>query len=264
MTQKTQTILDQIVAGKRDEVAAAKLAVPLAELKRQSEHAPEARSFSDALKRLGIGLVAELKKASPSRGLLRADFDPMGLAAAYHDAGAVAISVLTDEMNFQGSLSHLSAVREVLPEGPPLLRKDFIFDAYQVYQSRGSGADAILLIAALLEDDDLRGLITITESLAMDALVEVHDERELDRAIAAEAKIIGINNRDLRTFEVDLGTTERLAPLVPAGVTIVAESGIFTRDDVRRLEACGANAVLIGEALVTSEDPGAKIQELFG
>jgi indole-3-glycerol phosphate synthase len=263
MTQKTETILDQIIADKRDEVEAAKLAVPLPELKRESEDAPQARSFSDALKRPGIGLIAELKKASPSRGLLRADFDPVGLAAAYRDAGAAAISVLTDEKHFQGSLSHLRAVSEALPAGPSLLRKDFLFDEYQVYEARYYGADAILLITAVLEDDDLRTLIALAKSLAMDALVEVHDDRELDRAIASGAKIIGINNRDLRTFEVDLATTERLAPLVPPDKTIVAESGIFMRDDVRRLKACGVDAVLIGEALVTAEDPGAKIRELF-
>jgi indole-3-glycerol phosphate synthase len=263
MTQKTETILDRIIVEKRAELATAKSAVPLAKVKLRSEGAPGARSFSAALKRPGLGLIAEVKKASPSRGLLRADFDPVGLAEAYRDAGAAAISVLTDEKHFQGSLSHLRAVRGALADGPPLLRKDFLFDEYQVHEARCHGADAILLITAVLEDDVLRELITLAASLLMEALVEVHDERELERAIAAGARIIGINNRDLRTFEVDLATSERLAPLIPAGVTVVAESGIFTRDDVRRLDACGADAVLIGEALVTSDDPAAKVRELF-
>jgi indole-3-glycerol phosphate synthase len=212
----------------------------------------------------GIGLIAEVKKASPSRGLLRADFDPVALARNYRDAGASAISVLTDERHFQGSLDHLRAIREALPERPPLLRKDFLVDEYQAYEARAHGADAILLIVAILEDSALKDLIAIAGSLGMGALVEVHDEHDLKRAAAARANIIGVNNRDLRTFDVDLATTERLAPLAPPGSTLVAESGILTRDDVRRLEKCGAHAVLIGEALVTAADPAAKISELFG
>jgi indole-3-glycerol phosphate synthase len=195
---------------------------------------------------------------------LRSDFDPVRLATEYRDAGAAAISVLTDEKHFQGSLSHLRAVREALPDGPSLLRKDFLFEEYQLYEARSSGADAVLLITAILETSVLRSLIALATSLAMDVLVEVHDERELDCAVAAGAKIIGINNRDLRTFEIDLAVTERLAPLAPPGTTIVAESGIFSRKDLRRLEACGVHAVLIGEALVTAPDAGAKIRELFG
>jgi indole-3-glycerol phosphate synthase len=172
--------------------------------------------------------------------------------------------VLTDEKHFRGSLSDLRSVRDALPDGPPLLRKDFLFEEYQLHEARYYGADAVLLITAILETSGLRSLIALAASLAMDALVEVHDEHELERAVAAGAKIIGINNRDLRTFHVDLATTERLAPLVPPGTTIVAESGIVTREDVRRLEMCGVHAVLIGEALVTAPDPGAKIRELFG
>ena len=264
MTQKTETVLDRIVADKRDELAAAKAALPLAALRRASEEAPAPRPFGEVLRQPAIGLIAEVKKASPSRGLLRADFNPLRLATEYRDAGAAAISVLTDEKHFQGSLSHLRSIREALPEGPPLLRKDFLFDEYQLYEARSSGADAVLLITAILNTSALRSLIVLATSLAMDALVEVHDEGELERAVAAGAKIIGINNRDLRTFDVDLATTERLAPLAPPGTTNVAESGVFSRDDVERLAACGVDAVLIGEALVTAPDPGAKIRELFG
>ena len=264
MTQKTETILDSIVAAKREELAAAEAALPLAVLKARLAEAPVARPFAAALRTPGIGLIAEVKKASPSRGILRADFDPVALAKEYADAGAAAISVLTDEKHFQGSLAHLEAIRRDLPDGPPLLRKDFLFDEYQLYEARCSGANAVLLIAAILERSALAELIALAKALGMDALVEVHDERELERAVSAEAETIGINNRDLRTFEVALATTERLAPLAPPDATIVAESGIFTRADVRRLEKCGAHAVLIGEALVTAVDTGAKIRELFG
>ncbi len=263
MTQKTETILDRIVADKREELSSAKSASPLAELRARTADAPEARPFAQVLRGPGISLIAEVKKASPSRGLLRANLDPSALAKAYADAGAKAISVLTDEKHFQGSLAHLVAIREELPEGPPLLRKDFLFDEYQLYEARFAGADAVLLIAAILERSLLSDLVARVKSLGMDALVEVHDERELERAASAAAQVVGINNRDLRTFAVDLATTERLAPLAPPGATVVAESGIFTREDVRRLEKCGVHAVLIGEALVTAEDPGEKIQELF-
>jgi indole-3-glycerol phosphate synthase len=264
VTQKTETILDRIVTGKREELAAAKAAVPLPEMRRAASDAPSVRPFRAALAGAGVSLIAEVKKASPSRGLLRPDFDAVHLATQYCDAGAAAISVLTDAKYFQGSLDHLRAVREALPESPPLLRKDFLFDEYQLYEARRHGADAVLLITAILEDSALRGLIETSATLGVDALVEVHDEAELERALSAGAMVIGINNRDLRTFEVDMTTTERLAPLAPEGTTVVAESGIFTRDDVRRLEKGGAHAVLIGEALVTAPDPAAKIRELCG
>jgi indole-3-glycerol phosphate synthase len=264
MTQKTETILDRIVAHKRKELLAAKEAVAPETLRRQSAEARPVRSFVEALRGPGIGLVGEVKKASPSRGLLREDLDPVFLAESYAAAGAAAISVLTDEKHFQGSLEHLSRIREALPDGPPLLRKDFLFEEYQLYEARCSGADAVLFITAILEPALLSKLIATSASMGMDSLVEVHDEKELELALAADARIIGINNRDLRTFDVDLSTTERLVPLVPAGRTIVAESGIFVRDDIRRLEAAEVHAVLIGEALVTSPDPRAKIRELFG
>jgi indole-3-glycerol phosphate synthase len=264
MTQKTETILDRIVADKLDALGAAKAATPLTEIRRAAQNAPAVRPFGAALTGPRVRLIAEVKKASPSRGILRGDFDPVRLATEYRDGGAAAISVLTDEKHFQGSLSHLRSVREALPDGPPLLRKDFLFEEYQLYEARSSGADGVLLITAILETSVLQSLIALAASMAMDVLVEVHDEREMERAVAAEATIVGINNRDLRTFDMDLATSERLAPLAPPGTTIVAESGIFTREDVRRLEACGVHAVLIGEALVTAPDPGAKIRELVG
>ncbi len=264
MTQQTDTILDRIVAHKRGELAAAQAAVPLAELKARLRDAPPPRDFLGALRGERISLIAEVKKASPSRGLLRADFDPVKLAETYAACGASAISVLTDEEHFQGSLAHLAAIRAALSDGPPLLRKDFLFESYQLWEARCHGADAVLLITAILEQPLLEALIREARALGLTTLVEVHAEPEMERALAAGANPIGITNRDLRTFEVDLATTERIAPMVPAGVTLVAESGIFTRDDIGRMASCGVSAVLIGEALVTAPDPGAKVRELLG
>jgi indole-3-glycerol phosphate synthase len=264
VTQKTDTILDRIVANKRAELDASRSAVPFADLKARAKAAPAVRPFAAALRSTRVALIAEVKKASPSRGLLRADFDPVALASAYANAGAAAISVLTDEKHFQGSLADLCAIRDSVANGTPLLRKDFVFDEYQLFEARCAGADAVLLICAILEERLLQELIGGAKSLGMDALAEVHNEKEIESAIAAGATLIGINNRDLRSFEVDLATTERLAPLVPEGSTLVAESGIFRREDIVRLNACGVHAVLIGEALVTSRDPEAKIRELFG
>jgi len=264
MTQKTETILDRIVEHKRGELAAAKAAVPLAGMRALAEKAPGVRDFAGALRGPRIALIAEVKKASPSRGVLRADFEPVSLAREFAEAGASAISVLTDEEHFQGTLEHLRAIREALPDGPPLLRKDFLFDEYQVYEARANGADALLLIAAILETEAMAELIRLTGALGMTALVEVHDEAEVERALKVGAEVIGINNRDLRTFDIDLATTERLRPMIPEEKTVVAESGIFTREDMQRLEVCGVQAVLIGEALVTAPEPGAKVRELLG
>ena len=264
MTQRTGTVLDRIVADKREELVAGRRLVPFAELEARLPHASPPRPFAGALRGDTVRLIAEVKKASPSRGLLRAEFDPLALARSYAEGGAVAVSVLTEEKHFRGSLDHLSSIRDALPDGPPLLRKDFLFDRYQLYEARVHGADAVLLIAAILDSALLAELIGLTGALEMDALVEVHDEAELERALIAGASLIGINNRDLRTFEVDLAITERLRPLVPPEVTVVAESGISTRADVQRLESLGVDAVLIGEALVTAPDPAAKIRELMG
>ncbi len=264
MTQNTETILDRIVADKRQELSAAKVRTPPRELRRLAEEASDTRGFEAALRDTGIALIAEVKKASPSRGVLRADFDPVWLARAYANGGANAISVLTDPPHFQGSLGDLAAIREKLPDGPPLLRKDFLFDEYQLYEARAAGADAILLIVAILEQPLLEDLLDMARDLGLDALVEVHNAREMTRAVSAEATLIGINNRDLHDFSVDLATTERLRPMAPKSTAIVAESGIFAREDMQRLERVKVNAVLIGEGVVTADDPSAKIRELLG
>lgn len=264
MTQQTDTILDRIVADKRDELSAAKVRVQLRDVRRRAEGSAQPRGFEDALRGPAISLIAEVKKASPSRGVLRADFDPAWLAGRYAEGGAAAISVLTDAPHFQGRLEHLSAIREALPGGPPLLRKDFLFDEYQLYEARAAGADAVLLIVAILEQPLLEDLLDLARDLGLDALVEVHDETEMLRAVAAEATLIGINNRDLRTFNVDLATTEHLRPLASPEATVIAESGIFNREDMQRAQRAGVNAVLIGEGVVTAPDPADKVRELLG
>lgn len=257
------SVLDRILATKREEVAAAQARVPADDLARRAEAMDEpTRGFRRALSEgPPPRVVAELKRRSPSKGVIRPDFDPLACAKAYADAGAAAISVLTDETYFGGSLAYLGLVRRQV--GVPLLRKDFLIDAYQVDEARVAGADAVLLIARALELPRLRSLRARAAALGLDALVEVHDEREVDLALAAGADLVGINNRDLATFTTDLATTERLAPrLAAAGVVIVAESGIFTHGDVRRLEAAGAHAVLVGEALMREPDVGRALARL--
>jgi indole-3-glycerol phosphate synthase len=263
MTSETSTILDRIVADKREELARRQREEPFGTLRWKTRGMPPTRSLAAILRAHPPGLIAEVKRASPSRGLLRADLDAVALARSYAEAGSAAISVLTEERYFQGRLADLKAVRQALDE-PPLLRKDFVFDMYQVFEARAYGADAVLLIAAILNPGLLTSLIALARSLGLECLVEVHDEPELERALMAGAEIVGINNRDLRTFEVDLATTERLRPLVPPEVTVVAESGVHTRADVHRLAALGVHGILIGEALVLADDPAAKIRELFG
>ncbi len=256
-------ILDKIVTAKQRELAAAKVERPLADLEARSASRPAPLDFAAALRRDRIAVIAEVKKASPSRGLLCPDFDPVRLAQCYAAGGAAAVSVLTEVDHFQGSLSYLAEIKTAAGlEATPLLRKDFLFDPYQVYEARAFGADAILLIVAILDDGTLANLLALANSLGMQCLVEVHDETELGRALAAGVNIIGINNRDLRTFEVDIATTERLAALIPEGHTIVSESGIRTRADIDRLSECGVSAVLVGEALVTAEDAAAALREL--
>ena len=267
MASELPAILDRIVADKRQELERRRKEEPLAVLRERLAQAPPTRSLAQALRGPSLGLIAEVKRASPSRGVLRADLDPQALARTYAGSGATAISVLTEEQHFQGSLDDLIAVRAVLDgrgdPRPPLLRKDFLFDAYHLFEARAYGADAVLLIAAVLNPGLLAELLDLARTLGLECLVEVHDEQELEQALAAEAQIIGINNRDLRTFEVDLALSERLRPLIPADRVVVAESGIHSRADVERLRALGVNAVLIGEALVTAEDPGGKIRELL-
>lgn len=255
------TILDKIVAEKRREVAG--LAPRAAQFKRQAVARQERRDFAGALRHAdGVALIAEIKKASPSAGVICADFDPDRVARQYTAAGAQALSVLTDETFFQGRLESLRQVRVTVPL--PVLRKDFIIDELQIHESVAAGADAILLIVAILDDAQLRGYRQLAADLRVAALVEVHDERELDRALAADASLIGINNRDLRTFRVDLRTTETLAGRVGAGRTVVAESGIHTRADVARVAQAGAQAILVGESLMRSGDVAGKVAELLG
>lgn len=256
-------ILDTIVTHKREELRALKARQPLAELRAAAERAPQTRNFAAALATPGVRLIAEIKRASPSKGVFQADLDPVALATTYVENGASAISVLTDERFFQGRLDDLWRVKTTHP-GIPVLRKDFLIDPYQVYEARAAGADAILLIVAALEDDLLAGLLALAHELSLHALVEVHDEAELNCALKFEPRIIGINNRDLRDFTVDLGTTERLRPLIPDATIVVAESGIHTAADVQRLARAGVDAVLVGEALMTAANPAAKVRELSG
>ena len=258
------SILDRIVAAKQEELAEAMRAAPLADLQRLVAEQDCPLSLSAALRGAEIRLIAEVKKASPSRGLLSPDFDPVRLAGTYVDNGAAAVSCLTDP-RFQGELAHLSAIKQSgASAAAPVLRKDFIFDSYQVHEARAAGADGILLIVAILDLSQLSELLGIAKSLMMECLVEVHDEGELETALQAGAEIIGINNRDLHTFTTDLAVTQRLAPMVPEGKVVVSESGIFTSDDLDLLARANVNAVLVGEALVTAPDIGAKVRELSG
>ena len=260
---REKTILDEIVDWKRKEVAHRKQTIPLTDVQVDIPRAPAPRDLVAALRQPGVSLIAEVKRASPSKGLLRPDLDPVALAREYEANGAAAISVLTDERFFGGRLAHLQAVRREVPR-VPVLRKDFLLEAYQVFEARAAGADAVLLIVAVLSDDELQSLYGLVRRLQMAALVEVHDEAELARALAIEPRIVGVNNRDLRTFRVDLETTARLRALIPEEVVLVAESGVHNADDVVRLEKIGADAMLVGEALVRAEDVGGKVRELVG
>jgi indole-3-glycerol phosphate synthase len=284
-------MLDEIMAWKREELPARQAAMPLTSLRALAATAPDPVDFTAALRRPGVGLIAEIKQASPSRGLLCRDFDPARLARTYAEGGAAAISVLTDSRFFQGQLEHLTTVKETLAERKtdrpahpkasqattqitnlppsqstnlPILRKDFIYDPYQVIEARVAGADALLLIVAVLGDHDLKRLLDETRRHGMEALVEVHDEAEVERALAAGARVIGVNNRDLRTFAIDLQTTARLRPLIPSDRLLVAESGIHTPDDVRRLADMGVDGMLVGESLVAAkpEERLRKVREL--
>lgn len=260
-------VLAEILAHKREEVAAAKRAVPPEAMRARAEARAREEAPRGFRRALASGpaprVVAELKRRSPSKGLIRPDFDPVGCAKAYADAGAAAISVLTDAHYFGGELALLDAVRASVPV--PLLRKDFVLDPYQVDEARAHGADAVLLIVRALALDALRALRARAEGLGLDVLVEVHDEAEVETALAAGADLVGVNNRDLATFATDLAVTERLAPRLAAhGVVVVGESGIFTHADVARLEAAGAHAVLVGESLMRESDVGRALARLRG
>jgi indole-3-glycerol phosphate synthase len=258
-------VLAEICAAKRDHVAQAKAAVPEAALRDRLDSTPPLRPFAAALEnRLAqghYGLIAEIKKASPSRGLIRADFDPPNLAQAYEAGGATCLSVLTDAPYFQGNDRDLPAARAVC--GLPVLRKDFILDPYQIVESRVLGADCILLIMAALEDGAARELAIAAAELGLDVLVEVHDRAELDRALRLNTRLIGINNRDLKTLKVDLRTAENLAPLVPPGRVIVGESGLNEPADLDRLAAAGARCFLVGESLMRAGDVAAATRRLL-
>jgi indole-3-glycerol phosphate synthase len=255
-------ILDEIVAHKRRDLAQRRQAVPLGDVRATGRDRPAPLDFAAALRGKGVGLIAEIKQASPSKGMLCPDFSPLDLAQTYARNGAVAISVLTDLRFFHGSLDDLARIRHGVDVDIPLLRKDFILDPYQVYEAYAFGADAVLLIAAILSDDSMSELLALTRKMGMTALVEVHSEEEMARVLPLEPRVVGINNRDLRDFSVDLNTFGRLRSLVPDDIVAVAESGVHTAQDVQRLAKMGADAVLVGEALVTAQAPAAKVQEL--
>lgn len=255
---RTDTILDKILANTVEEIAARQAIRSPAEVIDAAQSAPAPRDMLAALRRDTVALIAEVKHASPSKGVLIENFDPLALGTTYDQNGAAAISVLTDQQFFKGSLDYLTTIREAV--SVPVLRKDFIVDPYQVYEGRAAGADAILLIVAALEDRQLADLHALVSELGMAALVEVHNEAELDRALSIDPALIGINNRDLKTFHVDLNTTARIAQLVPDRVTLVAESGVHSAEDVRRMGELGAHAVLVGEALVKSVDVGETVR----
>ena len=259
-------ILQKILATKRAEVSAAKAALSLAEMKLRAAAAGATRDFAGALRaKISAGapaVIAEIKKASPSKGLLRAQFDPAAIAQSYAAAGAACLSVLTDSEYFQGEHAHLSQARGAC--ALPVLRKDFIIDPYQVYEARALGADCILLIVAALEPDEMHGLEAHAHGLGMSVLVEVHDATELAIALTLKTPLVGINNRNLRSFETRLDTTEGLLPRIPAERLAITESGILSAADVSRMRGHGVHAFLVGEAFMRAEDPGRELARLFG
>ena len=259
----TGTYLDRILPRTSEDLEARRSSLPIADIRSRTADSPPPLDFVDGLSEDRLHLIAEVKRASPSRGDLAPNLDPRSLARTYADNGASAISVLTDNPFFKGSLDDLRTVKdEVAADGIPVLRKDFVIDPYQVYESRLGGADALLLIAACLTDGQLEELLGVTRELGLKALVEVHDEAELFRVEHLKPDLVGINNRDLRTFETDLETTRTLAPKVPPWTRVVSESGIHTREDARSMRAAGASAVLVGEALITADDTAALVREL--
>lgn len=256
---KTGTILDKILARKIEEVAERQQNTSLHTIRESAEKADTPRDFLGALQKDTVALIAEVKKASPSKGVLIADFEPVNIGRTYAENGASAISVLTDADFFQGHLDYLRAVREAV--NVPVLRKDFIIAPYQVYEGREAGGDAMLLIVSALDDAQMADLFALISELNMTALVEVHNEAEMERALRLDAKLIGVNNRDLKTFDVDLNTTARLANMIPDSVTLVAESGIRNAQDVHHMGQLGAKAVLVGELLVKSDNLAQQVRD---
>ena len=255
-------VLSRILDAKRKRVADAQMRVPEAIVRKMAAVSPSRPSFRDALGAPGrTRIIAEIKKASPSAGLLIDDLDVAALARTYRDAGASAVSVVTEEDFFQGNLGWVRMAAEA--SGLPVIRKDFVFDAYQVFETKAAGASAVLLIAAMLQPEELARLIEVANAVDLDILVEVHNADELDEAVRAGARNIGVNNRNLKTFEVRLDTSVDLGPRMPDGVLFVAESGIHSRQDVSRLRDAGADAFLIGERLITAPDPGQALKELM-
>ncbi len=254
------TVLDEIIAHKREEVAASRSAVSLAEMRARAAAAPPARDFATAVTGPPVRLIAEVKRASPAHGAIRQNADPAGVARLYEQAGAAATSVLTDRRFFQGSDDDLRAVRGAI--GLPVLRKDFVVDPYQIYEARALGADAVLLIAGTVGGSELATLGRLAAEVGMTALFEVHTQAQVEEALAAGARVIGINNRDLRTLVVDLDITRRLRPRIPDGAVVISESGIETADDVVRVCRAGVDAILVGTALMASPDPAAHLRAL--
>lgn len=255
-------ILDEIAAKRKEQLRREENAIPLEIVMRQAQKAAPPLGFKKALQNNGLSVIAEVKKASPSKGLICADFDPERIARSYEAAGADAVSVLTEEAYFQGSSAVLRKVRVAVRL--PILRKDFIISPYQIYEARAIGADTVLLIAALHNTETLREYKRIADSLGLACLMEAHNEEELEKVLSAGAEIVGINNRDLTTFRVNLGTTARLARLIPSECVLVSESGFQSRPDIEAAEKAGADAVLIGETLMRSGDPTATLRELRG
>ena len=255
-------ILDTIIAHKQKELAAEQAQAPLTQLETEVVNLPPTRDFREAIAGSGtVKLIAEVKKKSPSKGIIREDFDPISIAEAYVQNGAAAISVLTDKHFFAGELAYLRAIRDIVDV--PLLRKDFTIDPYHIYQARVAGADAILLIVAALTETQLRTFMDVANSLSLACLVEVHTPEELAIALDVEAQIIGINNRDLRTFHTDIATTFRLREAIPADKVVVSESGIYSREDVTKLQEANVQAMLVGESLMRSPDIGKQVQLLI-